>query len=68
MSDYPIPDYIDLLHKGFDPTGTLTVVVDGKHLQFTLNRRQIMQLAAGCYVTMADMEPGPWRKAHMEAA
>ncbi len=68
MIDHPGPEYIDLLHKGFDEYGTLSVVVDGKALHFRLNRRQIMQLAAGCYVAMADMEPGPWRRAHMEAA
>lgn len=68
MTDNPSPEMVDLHHKGFDEWGTLSVVVAGKSHHFTLNRRQIMQLAAGCYVAMADMEPGPWRRAHMEAA
>lgn len=68
MTDNVTPEYVDLLHKGFDETGTLSIVHEGKSHYFKLNRRQIMQLAAGCYVAMADMEPGPWRRAHMEAA
>lgn len=68
MSDHPTPEYIDILHKGFDEFATLAISCDGKNHSFRLNRRQIMQLAAGSYVAMADMEPGPWRRAQMEAA
>ena len=68
MNDDAVPESVAILHKGFDETGTLAITCDGKNYHFKLNRRQIMQVCAGGYVAMANMEPGPWRRAHMEAA
>lgn len=68
VDDETVPEMIDLAHKGFDEFAHLHICHDGKRYRFRLNRRQIMQLAAGAYVAMADMEPGPWRRAAMEAA
>ena len=68
MHSDEIPEHVDLAHKGFDEFAHLHIQHDGKNYRFRLNRRQIMQLCAGGYVAMADMEPGPWRRAHAEAA
>jgi hypothetical protein len=46
-----------LLHKEFAGEATLSVVSDGKHQFFMLNRRQIMNLMSQGYRALADMEP-----------
>jgi hypothetical protein len=64
----PTPESVQLCHKGFDPTGVLFVVADGKAQRFKMNRRMIFTLAAQCYTALANMEPGEWRRNQEEAA
>ena len=40
------------------PTGTLSLVFDGKNFMFDLNRRQIFGLMAQCAEALKKMEPG----------
>jgi len=46
-----------ILHKEFAGEATLSIVSDGKHHFFTINRRQLFGLMSQGHEALRDMEP-----------
>lgn len=57
INEHQRPESVMLLHKEFDGEGTLSIVCDGKHQMFRMNRRQIFLLVSQGNQALADMEP-----------
>lgn len=57
FAEDPRPESVMILHKEFDPDVTLSIVGNGKHQFFKLNRRQLFKLMSQGHAALADMEP-----------
>lgn len=55
--EHPRPEMVTILHKEFASDVTLSIVADGKHQSFKLNRRQLFKLLSQGYEALSDMEP-----------